>query len=267
MKGQNCETKSGGYDPRHFESLFFAEDRHFWFRARNQVISMLASQVVAHLSPGYRVLEMGCGDGNVLRFLERVCSTGTVVGMDLYGEGLQYARSRTSCPLVQGDVRRSPFGKTFQVIGIFDVLEHIPDDNRILRDLWALLENGGVLLLTVPAHRSLWSYFDELAGHCRRYEAGDLRSKLEEVGFSIDYLTPYMASIHPLMWLGRRFRARTATSTADAKALLQQEVRVIPILNEMLVWVLSWETKWLAKRRQLPFGSSLLAVARKRGPG
>ena len=168
-------------------------------------------------------------------------------------------------PLVQGDVRKSPFGKTFQVIGIFDVLEHIPDDNRILVDLWELLENGGTLLLTVPANPSLWSYFDELAGHCRRYEAGGLRSKLEKAGFAIEYLTPFMASLSPLMWLSRAFRAKKAAN-ADAKALLEQELRVVPVLNEILAWALSWETRWLAKRRQLPFGSSLLAVARKQAP-
>ena len=150
--------------------------------------------------------------------------------MDLYGEGIHYARSRTTCPLVQGDVRKSPFGKTFQVIGIFDVLEHIPDDNRILVDLWELLENGGTLLLTVPANPSLWSYFDELAGHCRRYEAADLRSKLEKAGFAIEYLTPYMATLSPLMWLSRGFRAKTAAN-ADARELLEQELRVVPVLN------------------------------------
>ena len=265
MKGENSQVGSGGYDPSSFEILFAAEDRHFWFRVRNQVISALARQVAAELSPGYRVLEMGCGDGNVLRFLERACPTGTVVGMDLYGEGLRYARTRTSCPLVQGDVRQSPFRKTFQVVGIFDVLEHISDDNALLGDLLGLLDDGGTLLLTVPAYTSLWSYVDEIAGHCRRYEPGELRSKLEAAGFAVDYLTPYMASNLPLMWLSRKSKPGTAAGTAGTLELARQELRVVPVLNEILAWVLSWETRWLAKRRQLPFGSSLLAVARKRG--
>jgi SAM-dependent methyltransferase len=267
MSRENPNIGSGGYDPGHFDSLFLAEDQHFWFRARNQAISVLARQVTAPLSPGYRVMEMGCGDGNVLRFLERACPTGIVVGMDLYAEGLRYARIRTACALVQGDVRNSPFGVPFQVIGIFDVLEHIDDDRRILGDLSALLDTGGALLLTVPAHRSLWSYFDQVSGHCRRYEPEELRSKLEEAGFAIEYLTPYMASVRPLMWLARRLKARTAAGTVHARELLKEEVRVIPVLNDILRVILSWETFWLAKRRQLPFGSSLLAVARKRGPG
>ena len=68
MTDQAEPGRAGGYDPVFFAGLFAVEDRHFWFRARNQVISALTSQAVAQLSPGYRVLEVGCGDGNVLRF-------------------------------------------------------------------------------------------------------------------------------------------------------------------------------------------------------
>jgi len=255
---------AGGYDPSHFEALIAAEDQHFWFRARNQVISMFARQVTRNLVPGYRVLEMGCGDGNVLRFLEHACSTATVVGMDLYGEGIHYARGRTSCSLVQGDVRRPPFGKTFQLIGIFDVLEHIPDDHQILCDLCDLLDPAGALLLTVPAHQSLWSYFDELSGHCRRYAREDLQAKLEKTGYEIEFLTPYMASLHPLMALSRKFRGQTSGRDADPKKVLAKELRIVPVLNELLAWELGWETRWLATRRELPFGTSWLAIARKR---
>jgi SAM-dependent methyltransferase len=263
MRDQNGTTHAGGYDPAHFASLFPVEDRHFWFRARNQVISAVAMQAVEQLSPGYRVLELGCGNGNVLRFLERACPTGILVGMDLYAEGLRFARSRTSCHLVQGDVSRSPFGKPFQVIGMFDVLEHISDDRRILRNVWKLLDDRGILLLTVPAHASLWSYFDESGGHCRRYELDELRSKLEEADYQIEYLTQYMSSIYPMMWLSRRIRSRVMTGTDRSKKLLQDELRIVPVLNEILSFFLSSESKWLAKRRQLPFGTSLLAVARK----
>ncbi|MEO8593450.1 MAG: class I SAM-dependent methyltransferase [Candidatus Solibacter sp.] len=256
-------TPQGGYDPGHFESLFAAEDRHFWFRARNQVISAFARQLTENLAPGFRVLEMGCGDGNVLRFLSDACPDGTVVGMDLYGEGIRYARSRTSCPLVQGDVRRAPFGKQFQLIGIFDVLEHIPDDLQILRDLRELLHPEGALLLTVPAHQSLWSYFDELSGHCRRYSRAELETKLGETGYTVEFLSPYMASLHPLMWLSRKLRG-SQSSGVDAKKLLEEELRVVPVLNEVLTWQLGWETRWLRGRRELPFGTSWLAIARRK---
>ena len=264
MTDQAEPGRAGGYDPAFFAGLFAVEDRHFWFRARNQVISALTSQAVAQLSPGYRVLEVGCGDGNVLRFLERACPTGMVVGMDLYGEGLKYARTRTSCSLVQGDASRSPFGKKFQVIGIFDVLEHLPDDERILRDLWELLDDRATLLLTVPAHPKLWSYTDEAWGHCRRYRPEELRDKLEAAGYHVEYLTEYMASVYPLVWLNRKVRAKPRSDLSAAQ-LLQREVRIVPVFNRILSFLLSRETQRVTARKSLPFGASLLAVARKAG--
>ncbi|HYN88796.1 MAG TPA: class I SAM-dependent methyltransferase, partial [Ardenticatenaceae bacterium] len=153
------------YDPQHFAPLFAIEDRHFWFRSRNRVIAAVARQLTADLNARYRVLEVGCGTGNVLRVLERVCARGTVMGMDLFAEGLSYARARTTCTLLQGDMRRPPFDAEFDLIGLFDVLEHLPDDVQVLRDLYAMLAPGGRLLMTVPAGPSLWSYFDEASGH------------------------------------------------------------------------------------------------------
>src|SRR5438552_6027281 len=73
-----------------FAPLFAVEDRHFWFRARNQVIAAALGGVVAGLAPGYRVLEAGCGTGNVLRVLRQSCTRGSVVGMDLFPDGLRY---------------------------------------------------------------------------------------------------------------------------------------------------------------------------------
>ncbi len=258
------------YDPAFFAHLFAAEDQHFWFRTRNRVIATMVKQLTATLNPGYRLLEVGCGDGNVLRVLERVCRGGIVVGMDLFAEGLRYARRRTTCALVQGDIHSNPFGAQFDVIGLFDVLEHLPDDITVLRELNTMLLPGGALLLTVPAHQSLWSYFDEASHHCRRYEQAELRGKLENAGYRVEYITYYMLSIFPLVWLGRRLAALGKGRNGDqahasqARNMAIAEFRIWPILNELLNWVLSRESRLVARRRRLPVGTSLLAVARKK---
>jgi 2-polyprenyl-3-methyl-5-hydroxy-6-metoxy-1,4-benzoquinol methylase len=253
---------TGGYDPSHFASLVAVEDRHFWFRARNRVISRVAAQSAAAFSPGYRVLEVGCGDGNVLRFLEGACPDGTVVGMDYFAEGLQYARQRCSCALVQADLVRPPFSKAFHLIGMFDVLEHMSDDRAVLRDLRSMLDARGKLLLTVPAQPKLWSSFDEESGHCRRYEKEELERKLKECGYKIEYLTAYMAGIYPLMWLSRRL-SRTSAPNGGRGAAVRRELRVVPVLNEMLALALSAEAWWIGHGRRLPLGTALLAVAER----
>jgi SAM-dependent methyltransferase len=260
-------TVHRGYDQAWFAPISDVEDRHFWFWTRNKVIATMVKQLTASMAPGYLVLEAGCGTGNVLRVLEQTCSRGLVIGMDMFPEGLHYARQRTSCPLIQGDVNAPPFAKQFDLICLFDVLEHLPDDIQVLVNLRGMLSQDGVLLLTVPAHPSLWSYFDEASHHFRRYKLHELRSKLIGAGYHVEYITHYMATVFPLVWLGRRLRSlnrrQGAPDIDGAKALASAELRIIPVVNSLLALLLSLEVRLIARRRHLLMGTSLLAVAHR----
>lgn len=264
----NTQSPFQSYDPSFFTRLFRVEDRHFWFRGRNSAIAVLAKRLMTDLPPDLTVLELGCGTGNILRVLGRVCDKGIIVGMDIFLEGLRYARQRTGALLVQGDIYKPPFGARFNLIGLFDVLEHLPDDRRILHDLHDLLTRDGRLLITVPAHQYLWSYFDEASHHYRRYERGELLQKLEESGYQVEQASYFMASIFPLVYIGRRLswllkkRGRTCQVTRPNK-LAVSELRIIPVINEIISMFLVLESRLLTRRKKLPWGASLLAVARK----
>ncbi len=256
------------YDPAFFEALFKAETEHFWFRARNRAIAAIVRQVVSAFPAGCRVLEVGCGTGNVLQVLERICGSDSVTGLDLFEEGLRYARKRTSCRLVAGDVHNPPFNSQFELVGMFDVLEHLPDDQQVLRDLRRLLVPNGVLLVTVPAHPALWSSFDVAARHCRRYTTHDLRRKLAAGGFEVMYVSEFMAALFPLAWVKRRlFRSRREPPPADEadhyRELAIRELKIVPGFNTLMTWLLSCEAGLLARRRRLPFGTSIVALARQ----
>ena len=253
-------TARSSYDPSCFDALAKVEDKHFWFRARAMVISTLARQVTSGMSAGYRVLEVGCGAGTILRALDQACVRGSVTGMDLYAEGLSYARRRVSCQVLQADLHAPPFAASFEMIGAFDVLEHLPDDTRVMRALHTMLKPGGALLVTVPAHPRLWSYFDEYSHHCRRYTPAELRRKLVESGYRIEYLSEYMAAIMPVMWLGRKLAGMRTGPRAD---LATYDLKVIPGVNRLLMSILSQEARLISQRRILPFGASLVAIARK----
>jgi len=255
---------AGGYDPAFFAALAEAEDRQFWFRSRNDLISRLAARISAGFPPGHRVLEVGFGTGNVLRFLKRACAGGDVFGMELWPEGIRLAQGRKLDRLVQGDLKAPPFRAVFDLVGLFDVLEHIPDDHATLRAMSRLLAPRGCLLITVPAHAALWSYFDEAAHHCRRYSPAALREVLARAGFQVEYLSQFMATLFPLVWLVRRVAAGSGVrSAARNRKLAQDEFRVIPLLNPLLNAILSLEVKWLSAGRTLPFGTSIIAIARR----
>jgi len=261
---------SSSYDADFFTPLFAVEDRHFWFRSRNTVISALVENEVRRLPAGYRVLEVGCGTGNVLRELGKVCKNGQVIGMDLFIEGLEYAQRRVGLGLVQGDMHAPPFGLRFNLVGLFDVLEHLPDDRHVLDDLYSMLVPGGVLFLTVPAFPSLWSYFDEASHHVRRYRLEELSQRLAQAGFKVETTSYYMMSIFPLVWMQRklaprRLQAKGTQSEQDAHDRTVDDLRIVPVANQVLVACLGLEARWLKSGRRLPFGTSLLALGRKPG--
>ena len=262
-----ARVEPAGFEPDLFENLYDVEDQFFWSVTRKRMIATLTTQITAHLPNGHYVLEVGCGTGNVLRALKGACPQGVVVGMDLFLEGLRYARRRTSCPLVQGDIGDLPFRPGFDVVGIFDVLEHLSDDVQALLNLRHLLSAGGRLILTVPAHQKLWSYYDEAMQHCRRYELTDLRRKLESTGYAVEYLSYFMLGTLPLLWLGRRLaplvRRRPAPGTDRARELTKGELRVAPGANFLLKLLLMPEVRLVAGRRSIPTGSSLVAICRK----
>lgn len=201
--------------------------------------------------------------------LRETCTGAHVVGMDMFREGLLHARRRAGCPLVQGDVRVSPFATSFDLIALFDVLEHLPQDESVLECIRGMLRPGGRLLVTVPAYPSLWSYFDEAALHQRRYTPVELRSKLRTAGFEIEYLSPFMSLLFPVMWLGRRLRGALRggrpEDTAARRRLSEGELRIVPGINSLLAWLMRPEAAWVSRRRRLPFGTSLIALATARG--
>ena len=254
----------GGYDSFFFDQVARIEDQHFWFRARNRLIFKLTRKISSTLPPGYRVLEVGCGTGNVLRMLCEACPDGKVVGLELWFDGLRHAQSRSAGFLVQGDVRDYPFGKPFDLVGLFDVLEHVEEDRETLASLWKALAPGGRLLLTVPAHQFLWSYFDEAAHHCRRYSAQDIRQKLTDAGFQVEFLSQFMTCIFPIVWIFRKMNGLRKQAESDsARSRTSEEFRFVPIVNPILTALLTLEAGWLARGHHVPIGTSLVVIARR----
>lgn len=249
-------------DASYFDPIAAAEDRHFWFRARRKIIATVLRSLLAEVRPPARVLEIGCGTGNVTRTLIEVCGADAVTAMEPQEEALTIARERLACKVVHGDLSAPPDLGTFPIVGLFDVLEHLPDERASLDAVFKYVEPGGALLITVPARQSLWSYFDDVAGHYRRYEVDTLTNALVTSGFEVEYATEFFALLFPMMWLGRRV-AGLRGGTQHNKERVLGELRTTPVVNEVLTWLLVRETKQMAARRSRPFGTSIIAVGRR----
>ena len=254
--------RRASYTPDQFQLVFQAQDRHFWFKCRNRCIGAVIRSL-PEVQPIRRVLEVGCGTGVVLSELERLFPSSLIIGMDLFGEGLQLARRRFRGPLVRATVDRPVFSRAFDLVGAFDVIEHVYDDRDILKRLRDQITPGGYLIVTVPAHQWLWSYFDEVAHHRRRYSRAELISKVSSAGFEVFYCSHFMAALLPLMWIKRMIMAERMVATAGHQAAVQSDVEISDVANSVLR-VLSWPDAVLMRKRiSIPVGTSLLIVARK----
>ena len=126
-------TSDAGYKDAYFHELVELEARNFWFRARNRLIVWAMCK---YFPDAEKFLEIGCGTGFVLSGISATCRTLKLSGSEISSAGLAHASRRVpEADLFQMDARAVPFAEEFDVIGAFDVLEHIEEDESVLEQL------------------------------------------------------------------------------------------------------------------------------------
>jgi SAM-dependent methyltransferase len=254
-----------GFSPSGFSAdrrdhLQELETDHFWFPPRGDLLRSKALEWLP--GEGGRLLDLGCGTGSFLAsFASDAKGTPILrVGVEGHLESLERARIRsTEAVWVHADVTKLPIqGEQFDVVTSFDVLEHV-EPRPLLDEALRLTRPGGVLLLSVPAFQSLWSAHDAAAGHRLRYRLAGLVQDLEAAGWRLEGHTYYQCLLFPLVWASRALRADRRGSVSSAPHI---ERRPPTWLGRMLLAVNRFEVR-VFEGRTLPFGSSLIAWARK----
>lgn len=250
--------KGGGFKASYFSDLARLEDANFWFRSRNQLILWALKAYCGNFSS---FLEIGCGTGYVLSGISKQFPYATLHGSEIFTAGLGFAAERLPLVnLMQMDARNIPFVDEFDVMGAFDVLEHIEEDELVLAQMHAALKPHGFMLVTVPQHTWLWSPVDEHAYHVRRYTALDLHHKIESAGFQIVRSTSFVTTLLPAMMISRFLQKNVANEKFDAAA----ELKIHPWLNSLFSRMLSAELVLIRGGFNFPLGGSRLVIARKR---
>jgi len=235
------------------------EEEHFWFSARNRVILSTMRRVLGPLE-GKRLLDVGCGSGFVLSALEHAGLQ--VAGTDMHGQRLVRARTRIRGPLLCSNAATLPFFDDFDLVGLFDVIEHTADDAEVLRQARLVLRPGGHVVVTAPAGTHAWTRFDEVIGHKRRYDRRSLADALARGGFRVRHASYFNCLPHVAQRLHRRFARAVHDSSTPAVEIVRQTLRVPPEpLNTLFGWAMRLETPL----RVLPFvtGGSLIAIGER----
>lgn len=244
-----------GFRPEYFQELVQLESASFWFRARNRLIIWALN---SFFSRQRDYLEIGCGTGFVLNAVADSFPNAKIFGSEIFSAGLAYTAHRVPrANLMQMDARAIPYREHFDVVGAFDVLEHIEEDTEVLGQVYKAVKPQGGLLLTVPQHPWLWSHQDEYACHVRRYTNDELRQKVQAAGFEVLYQTSFVSLLLPLMWMSRRF----GTAAKDPEKL--SELRSGRLTNTFLGKIMALELAAIRKGLRFPAGGSLLLVGRR----
>jgi SAM-dependent methyltransferase len=238
-----------------------AETRHFWFRGFRAFITPLL-QHATQGRPDLRLLDCGCGTGANVEILGRY---GHASGFDLSETGLRLGREAGRTRLARGSVAAAPFASAaFDVVTSFDVLYSLEegDERAAIAEMYRMLTPGGFAIVNVAAMRALRGDHSVLSREVRRYDRADLGAKLTAAGFEIVRLTYTNAALFLPLALSRAMQRRRGLK-GEHESDAQHEISVPPApVNGLLSGVMRIESAWL-RWFDLPFGSSLLCLARK----
>lgn len=232
----------------------YRQERYYWWhRAKRTLVHRMISRFFP--SKKLQSMDIGCGTGLLLEELARY---GSSWGVDISAQSLSFCKKRGLKNLKQGELgnKQLPFkSNTFDVITALDVIEHIDDDVGALREIRRMLNKNGILIVTVPAYQFLFSYWDRMLGHKRRYTKHMLIDHAKTAGFTLQTASYFHSYLIPITIVVRIIKTITRSKSSDFVEL--------PKPINALFFSLSQIEQSLLSTMSIPFGLSVVGVFRK----
>ncbi len=236
-----------------YEELFNLEDKHWWHIAKRTIVYQLIEKYAEKKNP--RILDIGCGTG---KNIEKFKNLGTVYGLDSSTEALKFCKRRGLKNLILGSAEKIPLKeKSFDMITLLDVLEHT-DDNKTLKESYRILRKDGFMIITVPAFKWLWSKWDMILHHRRRYTSDSLIAILERNNFQVRKIS-YMYSFLVLPALIIRM-----IKSISIKQPYSSDFKLSSSLLNFIMNKITKFESFFVKYFGIPIGTSIIAVAQKK---
>lgn len=251
--------------PETYRMLAARQAVYWWHRARRQMAAALLRR--EGLGMGCRVLDLGCGAGGNLAMLQAFHPALTI-GVDLSDLAIALARAADpTTNLVRADISRPlPFADgTIDVVTILNVLCHdwVVSEVAVLREVARVLRPGGLILITEPAFGVLAREMDEAAMAHRRYHRRDVAAMCRQAGVAVKYTSYFTSFGFPLL-LGMKMLRRFTRAPTKSNADLAPDMKPLhPVINEIMRFAAAIEGRLIASGIPMPFGTTLICVARK----
>lgn len=242
----------------YFYELRYHTELHEWRAVTRRAILHMAWERYGQTARSLptRILDVGCGTGVTMLSFAKV---GPVWGVDASSLAVQFCKRRGLETVFQAAAEGLPFrSDSFDLITVADVLEHIPDDQSVLSELYRVCATRGLLTVVVPAFQSLWSNRDERLQHKRRYTAADLRAKVEQAGFRVRKCT----YIDTFLFLPLLMLVKLGLLSGSRPVIRMDVAPSLPLMDRFWLTIARLERillRWL----NFPLGVSALCVAQK----
>lgn len=233
--------------------LFYEiEDTHWWSVGMRKIQLHFLKKYLKVKNP--LILDVGCGTGRTLKELSKI---GKTIGVDSSSEALKFCRMRGLKNVYFAKATKLPFKNNFfNCVTMFDVIEHIKDDVKALKEVERVLKNNGIALFTTPAFMFLWDDHDRMNRHYRRYTLGEFTKKLDKASLKLIYISYFNTFLFPLVVV-----FKVLNQLLGRKRFFNNQKTEEP-LNSLLLRIFSAE-KILLDFLKFPFGISILCVAKK----
>ncbi len=234
------------------------QQKHWWYEGRRNIIAGVISTLSLKPSKDNNILEIGCGTGANLNTLKEF---GNVHGAEPHDFAREYSREVSGSPIEDAFLPNNiPFDKNFDLIGAFDVIEHVDEDLDSLRAINNRLNKDGYAVFTVPAFQWLWSKHDEVNHHKRRYTKKQFNKLLIDADYDVELISYYNFWLFPIVAAIRGIKNITKSTNETGDVKLPNS----SLVNSVWCKVFSSENILIKSRIPLPFGVSIIAVCRKK---
>lgn len=240
-----------------YVELYEVENTHWWHRHKRTTVHQM---IATYVKKG-KALDIGSGTGKILEELKE--RGWEAEGIDGAMEAVQWSKKR-GITIKKADFvkHKMPYAdNTFDLVMALDLLEHVPNDGEVLREMHRVTKPGGNAVVTVPAYQWMFNYWDEILGHQRRYTVALMKRKAMEADWNIKYSSYYFCLFLIPAMIVRFFKSMDMN---NQKPQSDFQTTPIPWVSIPLMNIYAKFERWLLKYLSLPFGLSVIIVLKKR---
>jgi len=235
-----------------YKDLYTKEETHWWHRSKRRFVKQFITTYAEKKSNS--ILDIGCGTG---KNMEELALYGDIWGIDTSSDALSFCKKRGLTHIKKGRAERLPFkNNTFDIVCALDVLEHV-DDKVVVKEVKRVLKESGFIVITVPAYNWLWSKWDEILHHKRRYTKKSLEKVLKNEGLYILRNTYIHSLLLIPLYIIRKIKQLQSNAYSSDFRISNS------IINKTLFALSKLEQRWI-NRYDMPFGTSVLCIAQKK---